>query len=161
MSWLESVRDEISQQMDCWNQPIEKGVEGYLVVPALSFPHHLDLMKDLTWPSMRLCQCSLAELSEMLYTLADRRTPRFILHLHNVTFGHVIAIQEIFYYHRVPDTNTTLWHTLPQHKLPRPSDITFNFSSVHTEEEERHFSAVNSISKTTSNGYPEQIILIV
>lgn len=53
MSWLESERDEISQQMDCWNQPIEKGVEGYLVVPALSFPHHLGLMKDLSWPSMR------------------------------------------------------------------------------------------------------------
>ena len=35
---------------------------------------------------------TLAELCELLYAPAEKRTPRFFLRLHNVTFSHMIAV---------------------------------------------------------------------
>ena len=102
---------------------------------------------------------SLAELCELLYAPSDKRTPRFILRLHNVTFCHVVAVRKVF--------NTTeiltrrklygiYYHSITCH-APFTSRL-ISLSSVDTEEEEREFSTINAISKTTSNGHPEHII---
>ena len=102
---------------------------------------------------------TLAELCEMLYTPAEKRTPRFILRLHNVTFCHVIAVRKVF---QIPQVLTyrklfgIYYHSITCH-APLTSRI-ISLSSVDTEEEEREFSTINSISKSTSNGHPEHII---
>ena len=102
---------------------------------------------------------TLAELCELLYAPADRRTPRFILRLHNVTLCHVIAMRKLF---NTPQVLTyrklygIYYHSITCH-APLTSRL-ISLSSVDTEEEEREFSTINSISKTTSNGHPEHII---
>ena len=102
---------------------------------------------------------SLAELCELLYTPSDKRTPRFILRLHNVTFCHVVAVQKVF------TTTEVLTHRklygIYYHSITCHAPFTarlISLSSVDTEEEEREFSTINSISKTTSNGHSEHII---
>jgi len=102
---------------------------------------------------------SLAELCELLYAPSDKHTPRFILRLHNVTFCHVVVIRRAF--------NTTevltrrklygiYYHSITYH-APFTSRL-ISLSSVDTEEEEREFSTINAISKTSFNGYPERVI---
>ena len=46
---------------------------------------------------------TLAELCELLYAPAEKRTPRFILRLHNVAFSHMIAVRKVF---KVPQVLT-------------------------------------------------------
>jgi len=76
-----------------------------------------------------------------------------------VTFCHVVAIRKVF--------NTTevltcrkfygiYYHSITCH-APFTSHL-ISHSSVDTEEEEREFSTINAISKTTSSGHPEHII---
>ena len=95
----------------------------------------------------------------MLYAPAEKRTPRFILRLHNVTFCHVIAVRKVF---KIPQVLTyrklfgIYYHSITCH-APLTSRI-ISLSSVDTEEEGREFSTINSISKSTSNGHPEHII---
>ena len=102
---------------------------------------------------------TLAELCEMLYAPAEKCTPRFILRLHNVTFSHVVAVRKVF---KIPQVLTyrklfgIYYHSITCH-APLTSRI-ISLSSVDTEEEEREFSTINSISKSTSNGHPEHII---
>jgi len=71
----------------------------------------------------------------------------------------VVAVQKVF--------NTTevltrrklygiYYHSITSH-APFTSCL-ISLSSVDTEEEEREFSTINAISKTTSNDHPEQII---
>ena len=102
---------------------------------------------------------TLAELCELLYAPADKRTPRFILRLHNVAFSHVIAVRKVI---QIPQVLTyrkmfgIYYHSITCH-APLTSRL-ISLSSVDTEEEEREFSTINSISKSTSNGHPEHII---
>ena len=109
--------------------------------------------------TIRTLLYSLAELCELLYTPSDKHSPRFILRLHNVTFCHVVVVRKVF--------NTTevltrrklygiYYHSITSH-APFTSRL-ISLSSVDTEEEEREFSTINAISKTTSNGHPEHII---
>ena len=102
---------------------------------------------------------SLAELCELLYAPADKRTPRLILRLHNVTFCHVIAFQKVFH---TPEVLTyRKLYGIYFHSITCHAPLTLrliSLSSVDTEEEEREFSTINSISKATSNGHPEHII---
>ena len=102
---------------------------------------------------------TLAELCELLYAPADKRTPKFILRLHNVAFSHVIAVRKVI---QIPQVLTyrkmfgIYYHSITCH-APFTSRL-ISLSSVDTEEEEREFSTINSISKSTSNGHPEHII---
>ena len=102
---------------------------------------------------------SLAELCELLYAPADKRTPRLILRLHNVTFSHVIAFKKVFH---TPEVLTyRKLYGIYYHSITCHAPLTLrliSLSSVDTEEEEREFSTINSISKATSNGHPEHII---
>lgn len=109
--------------------------------------------------SIRRLLYSLAELCELLYTPSDKRIARFILRLHNVTFSHVVAIRTVF---KITEVLTRrklygiYYHSITCH-APFTSRL-ISLSSVDTEEEEREFSTINAISKTTSNGHPEHII---
>ena len=109
--------------------------------------------------SIRRLLNTLAELCELLYAPADKRTPRFILRLHNVAFSHVIAVRKVI---QIPQVLTyrkmfgIYYHSITCH-APLTSRL-ISLSSVDTEEEEREFSTINSISKSTSNGHPEHII---
>ena len=109
--------------------------------------------------SIRRLLYSLAELCELLYTPSDKRTPRFTLRLDYVTFSHVVAVQKVFTTTEVL-THRKLYgiyyHSITCH-APFTSRL-ISLSSVDTEEEEREFSTINSISKTTSNGYSEHNI---
>ena len=102
---------------------------------------------------------TLAELRELLYAPVDKRTPRFILRLHNVAFSHVIAVCKVI---QIPQVLTykkmfgIYYHSITCH-APLTSRL-ISLSSVDTEEEEREFSTINSISKSTSNGHPEHVI---
>ena len=102
---------------------------------------------------------TLAELCELLYAPAEKRTPRFILRLHNVAFSHVIAVRKVI---QIPQVLTyrkmfgIYYHSITCH-APLTSRL-ISLSSVDTEEEEREFSTINCISKSTSNSHPEHII---
>ena len=102
---------------------------------------------------------SLAELCELLYAPAEKRTPRFILRLHNVTFSHMIAVRRVF---QSPQVLTyRKLYGIYYHSITCHAGFTsrlISLSSVDTEEEERQFSTINAISKATSNGHPEHII---
>ena len=118
----------------------------------------LHLGSNCRLPIRRLLY-SLAELCELLYAPADRRTPRFTLRLHNVTFCHVIAVRKVFNNPQVLTYRKLYgiyYHSITCH-APLTSRL-ISLSSVDTEEEEREFSTINSISKSTSNGHPEHII---
>ena len=91
---------------------------------------------------------TLAELCELLYAPAEKRTPRFILHLHNITFSQVIAVHKVFQISQLLTYRKLFriyYHSIICH-APLPSHI-ISLSSVDTEEEEREFSTINSISK--------------
>ena len=76
-----------------------------------------------------------------------------------MTFCHVVAVQKVFTTTEVL-THRKLYgmyyHSITCH-APFTSRL-ISLSSVDTEEEEREFSTINSISKTTSNGHSEHII---
>ena len=109
--------------------------------------------------SIRRLLYSLAELCELLYTPSDKRTPRFILRLHNVTFSHVVAMRKVF---KITEVLTRRkLYGIYYHSIACHAPFTLRLishSSVDTEEEERECSTINAISKTASNGHPEHII---
>ena len=102
---------------------------------------------------------TLAEMTGLIYDDAENRTPRYILRLHNVTFMHSMVYQKVF---KKPLKLTVrkafgiYWHSITSH-IPLVARI-ISPSSTHTENEERFFNSINSISRTTSNGQPEHII---
>jgi len=59
---------------------------------------------------------TLAELCELLCAPAEKRTSRFILRLHNVTFSHMIAVRKVF---QSPEVLTyrKLYGILPQYNM--------------------------------------------
>ena len=97
---------------------------------------------------------TLAELCELLYAPAEKRSSRFILRLHNVTFSHMIAVRKVF---QSPEVLTyrklygIYYHSITCHAAFTSRLI--SLSSVDTEEKERQFSTINAINKATSNGH--------
>lgn len=95
---------------------------------------------------------TLIEISEKCYADANKRSPKFILRLYNITFKHAILCFNLLSNQTVL-TNRVMFgiyfHSLTSH-LPFMTRL-FTPSSLHTEEEERLFSALNSISSSTSS----------
>ena len=91
---------------------------------------------------------TLAELYELLYVPAEKRVPRFILLLHNVTFSHVIAVRKVF---QIPQVLTyrklfgIYYHSITCH-APLTSRL-ISLSSVDTKEEENSVQLIQSESK--------------
>ena len=94
-----------------------------------------------------------------MYAPAEKHTPRYILRLHNVTFCHAIAVRKVFKILQVMTHRKLLaiyYHSITCY-APLTAPLIYH-SSVDTEEEEREFSTINSISKSTSNDHPEHTI---
>ena len=73
--------------------------------------------------SVRRLLNTLAELCKLLYAPADKRTPRFILRLHNVAFSHVIAVRKVIQIPQVQTYRKTFgiyYHSITCHTLSLP-----------------------------------------
>lgn len=93
-----------------------------------------------------------------MYAPAEKHTLRYVLCLHNVTFCHAIAVRKVF------KTLQVLTHrklfAIHYHSISCYAPLTapLIYHSLVDTEEEREFSTINSISKSTSNDHPEHTI---
>ena len=99
------------------------------------------------------------EINEILYASSDKRSKVQILRLHNVTFVHNMLCRELFgspvhvtrakmfgrYFHAI------VYHAPLLYRL-------ISTSSLYTETQERMFNQLKSITHSTSNHNPTQII---
>ena len=88
----------------------------------------------------------------LLYAEADKRTPRFILRLHNVSFLHAMLCKKIFL--KTHSLTRRKLYGIYFHSIVVETPIIarpVSPSSYNTEEEERLFSDISSISKVTSS----------
>ena len=102
---------------------------------------------------------TMTEVSNILYAKPEERCPRSILRLHNQTFLHAIACEEVIgkpqiltekkFYGRY--LHSLVVHAPIQHRI-------ICSRSTNTEQQERHFSTLSSISVTTSRRRPGEII---
>ena len=102
---------------------------------------------------------TLTEISRILYARQEKRCPRSILRLHNQTFLHAIACEEVIgkpqilseqkFYGRY--LHSFVIHALIQHRI-------ICCRSTNTEKQERHFNTLSSISTSTSSRRPGEII---
>ena len=103
---------------------------------------------------------SLVEISRLSYAGALKRTPRSILRFHNITFLHAMWCKMLIGKTPKALTQRTFygryWHSLTCH-APLVLRIV-SLSSIHTEEEERSFSTVNSIASRTTSRRHDEII---
>ena len=101
----------------------------------------------------------MTEVSSILYAKPEERCPRSILRLHNQTFLHAIACEEVIgkpqiltekkFYGRY--LHSLVVHAPIQHRI-------ICSRSTNTEQQERHFSTLSSISVATSSRRPGEII---
>ena len=106
---------------------------------------------------------TMCEIQDILYSREEYRTNQTILRLHNVTFNHAILLNDFFkdwkkqskitqrklfgkYYHAV------IKHSSEQYRI-------LSGRSANTEDEERTFHYLKSVSTLTSNHHPENVIL--
>ena len=102
---------------------------------------------------------TMTEVSSILYAKPEGRCPRSILRLHNQTFLHAIACEEVIgkpqilmekkFYGRY--LHSLVVHAPIQHCI-------ICSRSTNTEQQERHFSTLSSISVATSSRRPGEII---
>ena len=99
------------------------------------------------------------EINEILYSTPDKRNKIQTLRLHNVTFVHDMLCRELFanpvrltrakmfgrYYHSIH------YHTPLLQRIISPS-------SLYTELQERTFNQLKSITRSTSNHNPTQVL---
>ena len=102
---------------------------------------------------------TMTEISSILYAKPEERCPRSILRLHNQTFLHAIACEEVIgkpqiltekkFYGRY--LHSLVVHAPIQHRI-------ICSRSTNTEQQERHFSTFSSISVATSSRRHGEII---
>ncbi|KAL9977624.1 hypothetical protein ACROYT_G015050 [Oculina patagonica] len=104
---------------------------------------------------------TLTEISSILYVKPEERCPRNILRLHNQTFLHAIACEEVIGKPRILTEKKFYGRYL--HSLVVHAPIQHRIiccRSTNTEQQERHFSTLSSISVTTSSRKPGEIITL-
>ena len=97
-----------------------------------------------------------AELSHLLYSQDEKRVPKSILALHNISFLHGMICVQLFRDTAPPRMFGRYFHALISH-----SPLFFrlaSMSALNTEDEERIFGQAKSITKSTSNYHVEQVI---
>ena len=103
---------------------------------------------------------SMVEISKFCYAGALKRSPKTILRFHNQTFLHAMRCKMLVGNKPKALTRRKFYgryfHSFTLH-APLVYRIT-SLSSIHTEEEERTFSTVNSIANTTSCRRHDEII---
>ena len=102
---------------------------------------------------------TMTEISSILYAKPEERCPRSILRLHNQSFLHAIACEEVIgkpwilteknFYGRY--LHSLVVHASIQHRI-------ICSRSTNTEQQECHFSTLSSISMATSSTSPREII---
>ena len=103
---------------------------------------------------------SLREMQEILYFKENKRTNENILRLYNVTFLHALKMTEVF---KVTKKLTQrrlfgqYYHSLVSHAPEQYRIISGRASN--TEDEERIFNFFKTISASTSNHHPDNVIL--
>ncbi|XP_057310151.1 uncharacterized protein LOC130648136 [Hydractinia symbiolongicarpus] len=102
---------------------------------------------------------TLMEIVRLAYMKSQKRSPKFILRIHNVTFQHAMLCQSVLGNNLKTITKEKLYaiyfHSLTAH-LPEVSRIVAP-SSLHSENEEQLFSKINQISLGTSSRTLESI----
>ena len=102
---------------------------------------------------------TLSEINRLAYLKALERSPRYILRLYNITFQHAMLCFDVLGKSPKKITKEKLYgiyfHSLINH-LPQTSRLV-SPSSLHTENEERLFSVLNSISATASSRNLESV----
>ena len=116
-----------------------------------------NLRDDLT-EDIRELLSTLLEISHSCYDKATKRSPKSVLCLFNVTFKHAILCTSIFQQPKKISCEKLFgiyFHSLTSH-LPELARI-ISPSSLHSENEERIFSDLNSINLATSSRKQENI----
>lgn len=102
---------------------------------------------------------TLMEIVRLAYMKSQKRSPKFILRIHNVTFQHAMLCQSVLGNNLKTITKEKLYgiyfHSLTAH-LHEVSRIVAP-SSLHSENEEQLFSKINQISLGTSSRTLESI----
>jgi len=99
------------------------------------------------------------EICEMLYTREDRRSPRSILRLHNLTYLHGRLCSNAFHNPRSMTKQKMFgqdYHSLTCHSATTYRLISLR--SLNTEFQERTFGQANGITRQTSSNHPQHII---
>ena len=103
---------------------------------------------------------SLVEIQRIAYSSERDRTPKSVLRLHNMTWYHGILCREVFAFKLNEMTTRKLYgnyfhditsHAAMQHRL-------ISGKSCNVEEQERVFSTITNITKSTSSYHPSHII---
>ena len=102
---------------------------------------------------------TMTEISSILYAKPEERCPRSILRLHNQTFLHAIACEELIGKPRILTEKKFYGRYLHSLVVHAPIQHRIICSrSTNTEQQERHFSTLSSISVATSSRRPGEII---
>ena len=102
---------------------------------------------------------TMTEISSILYAKLEERCPRSILRLHNQTFLHAVTCEEVIGKPRILTEKKFYGRYL--HSLVMHAPIQHRIicsRSTNTEQQERHFSTLSSISVATSSRRPGEII---
>lgn len=100
---------------------------------------------------------TLAEIQSILYMDEGRRTPKQILRLYNLTFLHAIGLKTL----KMTVKNKRklfgqYYHVLISH-APQQFRI-ISLASCNAEDEERQFNFLKTVSASTSNHHPENVL---
>ena len=102
---------------------------------------------------------TMTEVSSILYAKPEERCPRSILRLHNQTFLHAIACEKVIGKPQTLTENKLYGRCLHSLVVHAPIQHRIICSrSTNTEQQERHFSYLSSISVATSSRRPGEII---
>ena len=102
---------------------------------------------------------TMTEISHIFYAKPEERCPRSILRLHNQTSLHAIACEEVIGKPRILTEKKFYGRYLHSLVVHAPIQHCIICSrSTNTEQQERHFSTLSSISVATSSRRPGEII---
>ena len=102
---------------------------------------------------------TIVEISEIMYSSEEKRTPRSILRLYNLTWIHATACTDVFQQlkHLTQEKfYGAYFHALTSHAAQQYEVVCLK--SINTENEERIFETAKRIASTTSNRKPEQVL---
>ena len=110
---------------------------------------------------VHLILSTMCEIQELLYTSETNRTIEKILRLHNQCFLHMILLNKVVGLKTSPLT-VRCFYGKYYHSLMAHSALMFRMISglaANTEEEERTFNTMKTITNATSNFHPDHVIL--
>ena len=103
---------------------------------------------------------TLAEIQNLLYAYDEKRTPRTVLRLHNLTFWHAVMLRVIFGTKMKHITTCKLYGKY-FHGIISHSPLQYRLLSgatMNAEDEERVFNIIKRITNTTSSTHPDHVV---